>query len=350
MRHLILCFAALVLVAAACGDDDTSVPSSGETSTSSSTNATTSTTTTEPTSTSSTTAPSDGVELTSSCRANGFTIGYPADWEAVSQCGQFGPAPLEEPTPNSDDRTGVVSAFVDPVPFDQVVSPTGEERSRATTTIDGLRAVRIEMVASGEGLYPEGTAAVRWVVDLSAGPEDEPRTLFVDAYDLFDDVDFDQATRVLDAMARSVDIEGSQPVDGEQVVARYAGGGIPVTIAAAGAASTPATCLRIVEPEDADPGIACVEAVEEADGIALTSLTGPSGPLTAGIVGPDVWIVTVEASGEQVSFLPVPYPARDSLAFAFPIDPAGITAISLRAIGGTVLAEPNPSDARRPAD
>lgn len=349
MSRLILCFAALVFVSAACGDDDTSVPSSGETSVSSSTTQATSTTT-EPTSTSSTTAPADAVELTSSCQADGFTIGYPGDWEAVSQCGQFGPVPLEEPTPDSDDRTGVVSAFVDPVPFDQVVAPTGEERSRATTTIDGRRAVRIETVTSGEGLYPEGIDAVRWVVDLSAGPEDEPRTLFVDAYDLFDDVDFDRATRVLDAMARSVDIEGRQPVDGEQVVARYAGGGIPVTIAAAGAASTPATCLRIVEPEDVDPGIACVEAVEEADGIALTSLTGPSGPLTAGIVGPDVWAVTMEASGEQVSFLPVPYPARDSLAFAFPIDPAEITAISLRADDGTVLAEPNVSDARRPAD
>lgn len=348
MRLLTLCFAALVLVAAACGDDDTSVPSSGETSTSSST---TETTTAEPTtSTSSTTAPSDEVELTSSCQAaDGFTIRYPEDWEAVSQCGQFGPAPLDEPTPNSDDRTGVVSAFVDAVPFDRVVEPTGEEQSRATTTVDGRRAVRIETVTSGEGLYPEGIAVVRWVVDLSAGPEDDPRTLFVDAYDLFDEVDFDRATRVLDAMARSVDIEGSQPVDGEQVVARYAGGGIPVTVAAAGAASTPATCLRIVEPEDVDPGIACVEAVEQPNGIALTSLTGPSGPLTAGIVGPDVWSVTVEASGEQVTFLPVPYPARDSLAFAFPIDPAEITAISLRADDGTMLAEPDLSDARRPA-
>lgn len=212
MRLLTLCFAALVLVAA-CGDDDTAPASSGETRPAT-TEETTTSTTSEPSMTSTTEA-GGGVELSQSCTSpDGFTISYPGDWEAVSDCGQFGPAPLEEPEPATDERTGVISAFVDPVPFEQVSTPADTEQARARTSVDGFPAVRIESVTSGEGLYPAGTEAVRWMVDLSMGPDDGPGTLFVTAFDLGYDIDFDDAVPVLDAMARSIEIEVATPRGG----------------------------------------------------------------------------------------------------------------------------------------
>jgi hypothetical protein len=55
--------------------------------------------------------------------------------EAVSDCGQFGPAPLDEPAPATDERTGVVSAFVGPVAFDQVVQVLDARRSRLAVAL-----------------------------------------------------------------------------------------------------------------------------------------------------------------------------------------------------------------------
>lgn len=202
MPRLTTWLAALVLVLAGCGDDDTTATSPTATST-----PPTSAPVTAPTSVDDTTtttgAPADGDgALAQSCTSpDGFTISYPQDWEAVSDCGQFGPAPLEQPTPDTDDRTGVVSAFIDPVPYDQVSEPSEADRSREETTVDDRAAVRIETVVQ-EGLYPEGTEGVRWLVD--AGSD---RTLFLDVYDLGHVDDFDRAVEVLDLMAETVRID-----------------------------------------------------------------------------------------------------------------------------------------------
>lgn len=215
MRRLMTSFAALALLvgAGACGeDDDTATPTSGEVTTittesTSTTSRTSSTSTSMPTTTSEA-DDADGVPLDQSCQSpDGFTISYPSEWAAVSECGQFGPAPLDAPTPNTDERTGVVSAFIDPVPFEQVAEPTEGDSAREETTIAGHPAVRVEGEQSGTGLYPEGTAYVRWMVDLSEIRGDA--TLFLDAYDLGYDVEFDQAVQVLDEMARSVEISAS---------------------------------------------------------------------------------------------------------------------------------------------
>lgn len=212
MRRLMPCFAALALLVAACGDDDdTTMPTSGEVTSTTGPETTTSssveaTTTSSSTTTSTTSEPDgDAASLEQTCESpDGFTISYPGDWEAVSDCGQFGPAPLDAPTPNTDERTGVVSAFIDPVAFEQVAEPTEGDVDRQETTVAGQPAVRVEGEQSGVGLYPEGTAYVRWLVDVS-DVRGEDATLFVDAYDLGYDIDFDDAVQVLDEMVQTVE-------------------------------------------------------------------------------------------------------------------------------------------------
>lgn len=202
MRRLMLCFGALALVAAGCGDDDDAATTT--TTTEAVTATTEETTTTSTTTVETTTTPADDDELARSCTSpDGFAISFPQDWEAVSDCGQFGPAPLDEPAPNTDERTGVVSAFVDPVPFGEVSEPAEGERDRREETVDGRPAVRVEGAQDAIGLYPEGTEYVRWLVDAGEG-----RTLFLDVYDLAFDVDFDDAVEVLDEMAQTVDLDG----------------------------------------------------------------------------------------------------------------------------------------------
>lgn len=126
----------------------------------------------------------------------------------MNDCGQFGPAPLDEPAPATDARTGVISAFIDPVAFEQVTGPEEGDEVREETTIAGFPAVRVEgeRAQDSEGLYPPGTSYVRWMVDLSEVRSNA--TLFLDAYDLdyAPDLDFDEAVRVLDAMAETVEL------------------------------------------------------------------------------------------------------------------------------------------------
>jgi hypothetical protein len=202
MRRLTTCFAALALAFAACGDDTDDTGDAATTTTTAEVTTTTGAETTT-TTTTATTEPDDELELTQSCSSpDGFTISYPEDWDAVADCSQFGPAPLEEPAPNTDERTGVVLASVEPVAVDEVAEAPEQEQDREETTVGGRDAVRVESVLRG-GMYPDGTDSVRWLIDVGDG-----RTLFLDAVDLDGfDVDFDEAVEVLDAMAESIELD-----------------------------------------------------------------------------------------------------------------------------------------------
>lgn len=341
MRTLISCLAVVSLAVAGCADD-----SDDAATTSTSTSSTTSTPVSPTSSTASTSEPGLA-PLAQSCQSpDGFSISYRTDWDAVSDCGQFGPAPVEEPTEATDERPGVVAAYVDAVPFDEVSASVEGERARAVTTVDGLQAVRVESESTEEGLHPAGTSTLTWMIDLAIGRDDGTGTLFLNAVDVHDDVDFERAVTTMDRMARTLDIEVGDPPENDQIVARYEGGGTPVTVAAAPSASAPATCLRSFTVD----GIACVEAVDAADGIALTGLDGPAGSLTVGIAGPDVFAVELDSGEESLTFLPVPYPGRDSRALAVPIDVGQLESVTLHSIDGTVLAEVSPEEAQRPAD
>jgi hypothetical protein len=154
--------------------------------------------------------PEQAVALTQRCESPaGFTIAYPEGWavnsgETVPECTRFAPDPFRVP-PNTDARVGAVTASVESVPFDRIVS-SGLPRAtdRTETRVDGRKAMRIERLSAGEGLYPEGVRMTGYVVDLEPG-DDGPRTLVVDTVGL-PQFDYARNVRVLDRMIETVEI------------------------------------------------------------------------------------------------------------------------------------------------
>ncbi|MBX3284481.1 MAG: hypothetical protein KF703_03980 [Actinobacteria bacterium] len=334
--------AAAVLVAGCGSDGEASGPSSSTSiprSTTSSSSTTTAATTT-------TTSIPDRPTLAASCSSpDGFSIRYPDGWEAVADCSQFGPAPVALPAPGTDERTGSVVAHVDSAPFHVASRPGQGERNRAATVVDGLQAVRVDQVASGAGLHPAGTRHVSWLVDLAIGVDDGPGTLVVDVVDVDGAPDFSDRVVALDAMARSLDIEAGDAPESDHVVARQEGGGAPLTVVAAPSASQPSSCLRLLE----DDAIACVEAVDADDGVALTELEGPAGPVIVGIAGADAFALDLDLGDRTASVLPVPYAGRPSRGFALPGGVDTLESVTVRAIDGSTLASHPVGDVRRPA-
>lgn len=142
----------------------------------------------------------------------GFALSYPDSWSVnpggtVPECTRFAPDPFTVP-PGTDARTGAVTASVERAPFDRVAGPgMGREVSRTDTTVDGRRAVRIERVSAGEGLWPEGVRTTSYVVDLEDA-EDRPRTLVVDTVGL-PQFDYARNVRVLDRMVETLVLTGA---------------------------------------------------------------------------------------------------------------------------------------------
>jgi hypothetical protein len=156
--------------------------------------------------------PSFAVELSERCQSPaGFAISYPEGWsvnsgETVPACTRFAPGSFVVP-PGTDARVGSVTAKVETIPFDVVTSTgTPGAGSRIETTVDGHRAVRIEQVTTGEGLYPPGIRMTGHVVELEPG-DDGPRTLVVDTVGL-PQFDYARNVRLLDRMIETVEITG----------------------------------------------------------------------------------------------------------------------------------------------
>jgi hypothetical protein len=181
---------ALLLVGVGCGDDGSEQagdPAPGTEATATTTTSTTVTTvTTTTTSAPTTTTTAVGGELVRCASSEGYSIEYPADWhtnsgEVVPACGHFSPDPFEVPR-GTDERVAPITAYIDPVAFEDVSAPRGvEDLERASTTIDGLPAVRRSYESSGSGLWPDGTPITAYVIDLSPGADEPRRTMFVNA-------------------------------------------------------------------------------------------------------------------------------------------------------------------------
>jgi hypothetical protein len=132
----------------------------------------------------------------------GLQIAYPAEWavntgDTVPACTMFSPESFTVP-PHTDARVAAVVLKVSDLPFDEAAAATPDETARTDEVVDGHPAVRTELVA-GPGLWPEGTAATRWVVDLG------DRTLVADAVGLAP-FDHERDVEVLDAMMAQLEV------------------------------------------------------------------------------------------------------------------------------------------------
>ncbi|MGY2129245.1 AMIN-like domain-containing (lipo)protein [Blastococcus sp. SYSU DS0617] len=156
--------------------------------------------------------PTSSTELSQRCESPaGFAISYPEGWavnsgETVSACTRFAPESFSVP-PATDARVGSVTASVETIPFDRIASSqAAQAEDRRETTVDGHRAVRIQRVSAGEGLYPPGIRMTSYVVELEPG-DDGPRTLVVDTVGL-PQFDYARNVRMLDRMIETVEIAG----------------------------------------------------------------------------------------------------------------------------------------------
>jgi hypothetical protein len=171
------------------------------------------TTTTEP----------DGEWATCENPDEGYEVGYPADWETnpgdvMSPCSVFHPEPFEVPEATELPTDLAVAISVDPVSYDDVISPDPTEtlESEEAGSVDGRDAVRFEAVATGTGLFPEGMQNTRWVVRV-----DGERTLIARTTDV-GDPPYATKQQVLDDMMERLSFvaspdEGPDPVGEPQL-------------------------------------------------------------------------------------------------------------------------------------
>ena len=144
---------------------------------------------------------------------DGYTIEYPADWatneepiDHVAPCSLFDPDPAQLRTEGMELPTDIaVSVFLEAAPFEDVTGGAGsgvDELSRSQQTVDGRDAVRRELEATGEGLYPQGLRLTIWAIDLGG------TTLVAQTFDE-GNPDYETAQQVLDDMVATITVEGS---------------------------------------------------------------------------------------------------------------------------------------------
>jgi hypothetical protein len=198
------------------------------------------------------------------------------------------------------------------------------------TTIDGLRAVRLELETSRPGLWPHGTRVTRYLVDLSPG------TLILDTVGL-DGFDYERNQAVLDDVARRLEVTREGVRAAPRVVARYGGSG---AFRVAGTLRDGKACVRI--PPDGSRR--CVDT-PAAGGVALTKLR----PVLAGVAGPEVFRVTaVRRARGGFSVLPAPIGSGPARAFAFPFGRQGVRRLRLFGDDGRLLGTVEPRPPARP--
>lgn len=277
-------------------------------------------TTTSMTSTTSTTMPDPTADWTRCENPDGFSLSYPQDWSTnagavVGECSQFDPEPFTVPA-GTDERVVAITAFVDPVAYAEVAAP-GDEVDRAVTTVDGHQALRIE--AAGSEFFGEDTAATRYLIDLSADANAEPRTLFLDTIEL-SGMAYEENVEILDRMVRTIEIDGASTGDtgaeSEDVVARYGGGGTP--FAAGGELQGTEPCLTV--PLDGDPETTCFSA-PGPESIRIADLSGELLDVVGGVAGSEVFRVDAELASGTMSYLPVPIGGSDVAGWILPLDP-----------------------------
>jgi hypothetical protein len=137
---------------------------------------------------------------------DGFSVAFPASWhtnadEVAAACSFFHPDEFEVP-----ERTETLGVAIlisrEPVAFEAVAGeqPSRRDVTREELTVAGRPAVRLEYVATADGLLPEGTPVYEVLVDLDG-------STLIAATQGLDDLDFEANKDVLDLMVDSLRID-----------------------------------------------------------------------------------------------------------------------------------------------
>jgi hypothetical protein len=200
------------------------------------------------------------------------------------------------------------------------------------TTVAGHRAVRVSRpVPVGSG-GTTGEPVVAYVVDLASGPAGGHGTLVLDAA-ATEEVDLSVAGRVLDGMARSLQLFVDTADDG--VVARCGHGGTELAVLASQAPGNDEICLSLLPtgpstcfPPPAPDGVRFLDLAPDDDGVDAFG----------GVAGVEVVRVVVERhGGEDLACLPVPVPESRGVrvkGWALPMATSEVTAVAWYDVDG----------------
>lgn len=190
-------------------------PSATSSSTTTEATATTGSTTTEATAPPTTPGGDAGLVLDQRCENPlGFSVAYPTGWftntdPAPEPCVWFAPVAITVPTEATDALLGPVSIRIqEGVSLADVANPSQEFEQTVSSeqlTVAGRPAVRIESVATGQGLLDQGTRILAYAVEVAPAADGTPRVLTATSIECCN-VAFDDATPILDAMVATLDI------------------------------------------------------------------------------------------------------------------------------------------------
>ena len=139
-----------------------------------------------------------------------LSIRYPEGWHVNQQgaqpCSAFDPDPFELPPRSEFPLTLAVVLRVEPLELDAAATVTGLHiEAERSLTVDGRRALRQEIVTTGEGLAPAGLTSTRYVVDGGA-----ERTIIASTFKV-EGNDFECSVQVLDAIMTALEVEPRNP-------------------------------------------------------------------------------------------------------------------------------------------
>lgn len=268
----------------------------------------------------------DGWTLCANERA-GYEIGYPADWHTATldgefECSFFDPEPFEI-IPESEFPLTALQAFPageEGRSFEDVVEeytdPMFErELAREETTVAGFPAVRLELEATGQGLYDKGTRTIVYLVDRDVAPFVVRAQAFPDG-ELHEDV-LDQSVQT---------VRFFEPAGNEEEVT-----GLPPAVE-----QTRAAIKEAAENRDFE----ALEALIPEEGFTYTF----GGPVEG---GPTAYWQQIEEESPQrplealAAILEMPYTKADDIyvwPFAYDRDPGTLTEAE-RALLSSVASE-----------
>lgn len=267
--------------------------------------------------------PDDPVVLDASCDIASddpiplVTLQHPAGWHVsgddINACEFFDPGDPElEPGTEADAVD--VRWSIEPVAFSTITASdiATDEQRRLVGVVDGHRAVRTTATSTGEAALPEGIETTTWVVDLSRSAQGEDASLVGTARDV-DAVDYDDAVRVLDAMARQVRIGPATPTEDVTVMRWQGTRGFVVAYRAEDG------CLELFAGSRQGARLDRACDLEPGEPLTATILRGDDLAVAAGIAGSEVDAVRLRANTDAMRAVVTTQIGDAERAFALPL-------------------------------